>query len=308
MSTKADAPLTIWLSGASGFVGSAVAAELMRAGHRVVRLVRRATTAHDELEWSPLSGVHGARAALLPCAAVVHLAGENMSGARFSPARKQVLWDSRVGPTEQLSRSLTELTQRPRVFLCASGIGFYGDSGERELTEHSAQGGDFVAQLAGAWEEACAPAREAGIRVVNLRTGLVLHPSGGALKKMVLPFRAGLGGRLGSGAQFVSWISRRDLVRVIEFALFNEHLNGAVNCVSPQPVTNREFTRILASVLNRPALFPVPALFLRCLFGKGLAEMILTSSRARPTRLLDAGFTFVDSDLQQALQEMLKSR
>jgi uncharacterized protein (TIGR01777 family) len=295
--------MRIAITGASGFVGSATAACLQAAGHEVVRLVRGRTSGPGTAGWDPATGdLDGA--ALGAADAVVHLAGENVA-KRWTEATRRAITDSRVPATERLCRSLAALQPKPTVLVAASAIGFYGDRGDDSLDESSAPGTGFLAGVARAWEAATRPAAEAGIRVANLRLGMVLDPSGGALRRMLVPFRLGIGGRLGHGRQWVSWVSRADLVRAIAFVLARPELAGPVLAVAPEPVTNREFTRALAAALHRPAVVPVPAFALRLLFGRMADELLLASQRARPERLLHAGFVFDEPQLPRALQRQL---
>jgi len=285
--------MRIAITGASGFVGTATAARFGAAGHEVVPLRRQSTS--SAVDWDPATGG--------PIDAVVHLAGENVA-QRWTAARKHAIADR--GPaTERLCRSLAALAHRPVVLVCASAIGIYGDRGEERLDEQSAPGTGFLADVTRAWEAATRPASEAGIRVVNLRFGMVLDPSGGALRKMLPPFRLGLGGRLGNGRQWVSWITRADLVAAISFCIDRAELSGPVLAVAPTPVTNAEFTHALGRALHRPTLLPVPGFALRLLFGRMADEMLLGSVRAEPRRLLAAGFRFADTELLPALTRML---
>jgi uncharacterized protein (TIGR01777 family) len=297
--------LSYAITGASGFVGSALVQRLRRDGHTVLRLVRGTATAGDTAAWDPATGAVDADR-LAGIDAVVHLAGENVAGGRWTGSRMQRIHDSRIVGTANLCRALAALPQRPKVLVCASAIGFYGDRGDTELDERSAPGGGFLADVVRGWETATAAALHAGIRVVSLRIGLVLGPGGGALAKMLLPFRLGLGGRLGSGHQYVSWIALDDLVAAITFAAAHAGLAGAINATAPQPVTNREFTKALGRALHRPAVMPVPAFALRLLLGRFADEVLLSSQRVLPKRLLDAGFAFAQPQLAGALTAALR--
>ena len=289
--------MRIAISGASGFVGSAVEADLRGAGHDVVPLVRGDN-------WQPDTGALDATA-LGAVDAVLHLAGENVAGGRWTDERKARIADSRGPVTERLSRALATLPQPPRVLVAASATGIYGDRGEAELDERSPGGDGFLADVARAWEAGTAPARAAGMRVVNLRIGMVLDPAGGALQRMLPPFRFGVGGRLGNGRQWVSWITRRDLVRAIRFALERDELRGPVLAVAPEPVRNAAFTQALARALRRPAFLPVPAFALRVLFGEMADALLLASQRCRPQELCQAGFRFEHPAIGPALQQLL---
>jgi uncharacterized protein (TIGR01777 family) len=295
--------MRIAITGASGFVGSTAADELARAGHEVVRLVRGAAPAKDTARWDPATGELDP--ALGEIDAVVHLAGENIAAGRWNAARKRAIADSRGPATERLCRHLAALPKRPRVLVSASATGIYGDRGDEQLDEASSPGATFLAAVARAWEDGTAPARDAGIRVVNLRIGMVLHPAGGALGKMLAPFRLGLGGRLGSGRQWISWITRTDLARAIAFVLRHEALSGPVLATSPLPVTNQQFTKALGGALGRPTVLPAPAFALRLLLGEMADALLLSSQRCRPSRLLEAGFTFEHPELDAALRAMV---
>jgi hypothetical protein len=284
--------MNILVTGASGFIGSALVPHLNRSGHRVVPLRIR-----GNLDPALQGQVDAA----------IHLAGENIA-QRWTPSAKARIRDSRVHGTESISRGLANLDPRPRVLLCASGIGFYGNRGDEILTEESAPGEGFLPDICKQWEAACSPAAKDGIRVVNLRFGVVLDPSGGALKKMLPPFRAGVGGRVGSGKQYWSWITRDDAVRVIDHALNNETVRGPVNVVSPTPIQNSQFTKTLARVLHRPALFPAPRFALRLLLGEMADAALLASARTIPQRLQQTGFQFSDPDLEPALRKILAHR
>ena len=237
--------------------------------------------------------------------AVVHLAGENIAEGRWTAERKAALHASRVGPTRLLCETLAGLKQPPQVLVSSSAVGYYGDRGEARLDETSPPADDFLGRLARAWEDATQPAAQAGIRVVRLRTGIVLTPEGGALGKMLLPFKAGIGGVLGSGRQYMSWIAIDDLVGVIHFAATHAALAGPVNAVAPTPVTNREFTKTLGRVLGRPTIAPAPAFALRLAFGEMADAALLGSTRVEPSRLRAAGYRFRFEDLETALRHLL---
>lgn len=293
------------LTGSSGLIGSALAAHLAARGWRVDRLVRRPPRPEaGEIRWDPLGGDVDA-AALCGVDAVVHLAGANIAAGRWTAARKAAIRDSRVWGTRMLAECAARLTPRPRVLVAASAVGIYGDRGAEELSEDSPPGRGFLAEVCTAWEAATEPAQRAGIRVANMRLGMVLAATGGALPRMLTPFRLGVGGRLGSGRQYVSWIALPDAVRALAAALTNEKLHGPVNVTSPLPVTNREFTRTLGRVLGRPTLLPVPALAVRLLLGEMGRELLLSSARVLPRRLLAAGFAFELPGLEGALRALL---
>ena len=293
----------IVVSGSSGLVGSALVSSLTAGGHRVTRLVRRAPGGPD-IAWDPAEGVRDLPK-LEGVDGVVHLAGENIAAGRWTEARKAEIRRSRVEGTRRLSESVAKLSRRPKVLVSASAIGFYGDRRDEILTEDSAPGGDFLAQVCREWEAATEPASRAGIRVVQLRFGMILSPAGGALKKMLLPFKMGAGGRIGSGTQYMSWIAIDDAIGAIHHSLSTESLTGPVNAVAPTPVTNAEFTRTLARVLSRPAIAPMPAFAARLAFGELADALLLSSQRVMPTRLQASGYRFRYPELEAALRHLL---
>jgi uncharacterized protein (TIGR01777 family) len=254
--------------------------------------------------WDPLSGE--LRLDRQPLDALIHLAGENIGSRRWSAEQKTRIRTSRVEATQKLAASLVKLRPPPRVFIGASAVGIYGNRGAEVLTERSNPGTAFLSQVVVEWERAAEPLVEAGVRVVHLRFGMIIGREGGALAKMLPLFKAGLGGRLGSGRQWTSWIALADVLRVIEWALKSESAAGAYNAVSPEPIINREFTRVLANVLNRPAVLPVPAPMLRLTFGEMADALLLSSQRVVPERLLDAGFKFEFKNLESALKAELE--
>ena len=304
--------MKILVTGSTGLVGTALAAELTRAGHTVCRLLRpeseRGTSAAKTVpvRWNPATGELEETPA--GAEAVVNLAGASIAAGRWTEERKQLLMTSRVDTTRRLVAAVGKLSPRPRVFLSASAIGYYGSRGDEELTEESAPGKDFLAGLAVAWEAEAAKAREHGMRVVQLRIGIVLAKHGGALPKMLLPFRLGAGGRLGSGRQWMSWVTRGDVVAMIRFALENAAVSGAVNAVAPQPVRNAEFTRILAKALHRPAIFPAPAFALRLALGEMADALLLSSQRVAPRKLEQSGYRFLHVNLLAALADILGTK
>jgi uncharacterized protein (TIGR01777 family) len=294
--------MKIAVSGASGLVGSALVPALEAAGHDVLRLIRR-QAGPGEVAWNPQAGTIDA-AALAEIDAAVHLSGATI-GRRWTAARKAEILDSRVQSTHLLSETMASLEPHPSVLVCAGGIGIYGDRGDEILTEESELGAGFLADVGKAWEQACEPARESVIRVVNLRAGIVLSREGGALDRLLLPFKLGLGGRVGSGKQWWSWIALDDLVAAIRFALEGD-IGGPINLVSPNPVTNAQFTKALGKALGRPTLFPFPSFAARAMFGEMADEALLTGQRALPARLLEAGFGFEHSELGHTLKRVLE--
>ncbi len=293
----------IAVTGSGGLVGSALVPFLITGGYRVRRLVRKSPSGKD-VPWDPANGVRDL-SRLEGVDAVVHLAGENIAAGRWTPHRKEEIRRSRVEGTRRLCQSLARLSRPPKVLVSASAVGFYGNRGDEILTEDSASGKDFLAEVCREWEAATEPASRGGIRVVHLRFGMVLSSAGGALKKMLPAFRLGLGGRFGTGAQYVSWISIDDAIGAIHHAISNESVAGAVNAVAPAPVTNAEFTRVLARGLSRPALFPMPAFAARLAFGQMADALLLAGQRVTPTRLEASGYRFRHPDLESALRHLL---
>lgn len=294
---------TAAITGATGFVGSALAESLRRDGWRVLRLTRRPPASPDDVPWDPEAGKLDA-SPLAGTDVVVNLAGEPLD-QRWTAERKRRIRDSRVRGTTLLARALAELQPRPRVLVNGSAVGYYGDCGEEMLDERSPAGTDFLARVCVEWEGATAPARDAGIRVVCARSGLVLDAHGGALQRMLLPFRLGIGGRLGSGQQWVSWISLADAVRAIRFAIDRDDLSGPVDLTAPTPVRNAELTEALGRVLERPTFMMVPVFGLDLLFGEMARATVLASQRAMPRRLVEHGFAFAHPTVDEALRAAL---
>jgi uncharacterized protein (TIGR01777 family) len=297
--------MIIAVTGSSGLVGTALINALKADGHTTRRVVRRSTGEDpNEIRWDPVAGTIDATA-FNDVNAVVHLAGESVASHRWTTALKQQIRDSRVRGTTLLCQTLAGLASRPTVLISASAIGYYGDRGDERLDESSPPGTGFLADVCHEWEQTTTPARNADIRVVNLRIGVVLSRKGGALKSMLTPFKLGMGGVIGDGRQYFSWITLEDLVRVIQFALNASTLIGPVNAVSPQPVTNREFTKTLGRVLRRPTVFPMPAFAARLVFGEMADEMFLASARVEPKALEAAQFDFFHPQLESALRHVL---
>lgn len=293
-------PMRIVVGGASGLIGRALVPFLRTQGHRVVRLVRGATVADDEIAWNPARGVLDP-AQLEGVDAIVNLSGENIAGGRWDEARRERLVRSRVDATRTLVHAVEQISRRPAVFVSASAVGFYGDRGEEELTESSGIGRGFLPGVCLAWETHAESAARLGVRTALMRFGVVLSPADGALAKMLPVFRLGAGGRFGSGRQWMSWVSIEDAIGAIYHALLNSECAGACNVVAPQPVRNREFAATLARVLRRPAFFAVPAPALRFFLGEMADETLLASTRVFPARLLATGYRFRDADLAGAL-------
>lgn len=298
--------MNILITGSTGLIGSALVPALKASGYRITRLVRRLDQYSTGFaRWDPAQGPPDP-AALSNADAIIHLAGESISSHRWSSEQKTRIRDSRVTSTTLLAAALAALESPPRVLICASAVGYYGNRGDEQLSESSAPGTGFLADVCQAWEGATAPAAERGIRVVNTRFGVVLSGNGGALPRMLTPFRLGLGGIVGSGRQFMSWISLDDAVNAIIHALTTDSLRGPVNVVAPNPVNNAEFTRTLAAILSRPAFLPLPAFAVRLLFGEMGEELLLSSARVLPHKLLDSGFVFRYPLLYDALGAALE--
>ena len=295
------------VTGSTGLVGTRLVAELESAGAKVIRAVRRRVRDDQgELSWDPAKAEIDATK-FEGVDAVVHLAGENIAGHRWTAAFKREIRDSRLNGTELVSKAIARAANRPRTLVSASAIGYYGNRGDELLTESAAPAGDFLGEVCRQWEAACRPARDAGVRVVNTRIGVILSPDGGALTKMLTPFKLGLGGRIGDGRQYMSWVALDDVVGAIVFALANAHLAGPANLVAPQPVTNREFTKTLGRVLGRPTIFPMPAFAARLALGEMADALLLSSTRVAPRALDEAGYQFKYPELEPALRHLLRT-
>jgi len=294
----------ILVTGVSGPIGAALLPSLQSGGTQVIRLVRGPANNAEQISWDPLAPL--SPAAVSGFDAVIHLAGESVVG-RWTDAKKKAIRDSRVLGTRNLATALTKSDAKPGVLVCASAVGFYGNRGDELLREESPSGQEFLPEVCREWEEASRIAANAGIRTVNIRIGLVLSPTGGALGSMLTPFKLGLGGRLGSGQQWWSWIHVDDIVGAIHHALDTQSLSGPVNLVAPNPTRNAEFTKILASVLGRPALFPVPEFALRAALGRAAAqELLLASQRVEPAKLAASGYSFRFRELRAALASLVE--
>lgn len=308
--------MRILVSGSTGFVGTALVDALMGQGHSVSRLLRPGTARKaaagadkrghaQDVAWDPVAGQFDAAAAE-GGDALVHLAGASIAGARWNAAHKELLRTSRVAATRHLVGALAKLQRPPRVLLAASAIGYYGNRGEETLTEASAPGSDFLSEVCREWESEAACGAEFGARVVNPRFGIILASHGGALQKMLLPFKLGAGGRLGNGQQWMSWLTLPEAVSIIQFALATPALTGPVNAVTPNPVRNTEFTSVLAKSLHRPALFPAPAFALRLALGEMADALLLPSQKVAPYKLEHAGYRFLQPKLAGALAEVFR--
>jgi uncharacterized protein (TIGR01777 family) len=296
--------MKILIGGSHGLVGTALIKSLEADGHEIFRLVRYAPRSESEIEWSP-DRYSIALARIEGFDAVVNLAGESIAAGRWTEDKKRSIRESRVKGTKLLGDALANLTDRPRTFICASAIGYYGNRGDEILTETSAPGNDFLAEVCAEWEKATALATEKGIRVVNARFGVILDKQGGALAKMLPPFRMGVGGKIGSGKQWMSWIALDDVIGALKFALQNVAVAGPTNFVAPNPVTNAEFTKTLGKALSRPTLFPIPAFAVRLLFGEMGEALLLGGQRVEPERLKRAGYGFEYSNLERAMGHVL---
>ena len=310
--------MKILIAGSSGLVGTALVTALAKAGHTVCRLVRPQSVESDgakdgfAVAWNPATGELGG--AGVGADAVVNLVGASIAGGRWTAERKALLRSSRIGTTHALVGALAKMNARPSVLVSASAIGIYGDRGDETLTEESKPGTDFLADLAKEWEAEALKAEALGIRVVLARFGIILAREGGALAKMLTPFKLGLGGRLGSGKQWMSWVTLEDVVAILRFAIENATVSGAmnvapvrgaINIVSPQPLRNREFTKVLAKAVHRPALFPAPAFALRLTLGEMADALLLSSQRVAPQALEKLGYRFLHPDLTSALSAVL---
>ena len=293
----------ILLTGASGPIGKALLSSFQSRGYQVVCLVRGAAIGPEQIRWDPLRPL--APESVSGFELVVHLAGEAIVG-RWTAEKKTRILESRAHGTRNLAEALAKAPEIPRVFISASAIGYYGSRGDELLREDSTSGNDFLSEVCRQWEASTQPAAHAGIRTVSARIGLMLSAAGGALQKMLLPFRLGAGGRIGDGRQWWSWIALEDLVGAFHHIMKTDLLQGAVNIVAPKPVTNAEFTKALASVLHRPAIFPMPAFAARLAFGQMADELLLASQRVEPTRLVGSGYPFQYSDVKKALEAILR--
>ena len=296
--------MKLLVTGASGLVGTALVSALQANGDAVVRLVRAKTNGSTDVAWNPRTGDIDL-AGLEGMDGVVHLAGENIAGGRWTAQLKAEILTSRVNGTRLLAESIVKLKRPPKVLVSSSAIGFYGDRASEQLSETSKAGTGFLADVCKAWEGATAAAEQKGIRVVHVRTGIVLSTAGGALAKMLFPFRMGVGGNIGNGKQYMSWISLADLSRIFHLALHDESLRGPVNGTAPTPVTNAEFTRALGHALHRPTIFPMPAFAARLVLGEMADALLLASTRVLPAKLSEKGFLFQDKEIETTLKKLV---
>ena len=296
--------MKILISGSHGLVGKALGSELSKGGHEIVSLVREKSEAASEIEWHPNQGSIDSER-LSGFDTVIHLAGESIASGRWTDDKKRRIRESRVKGTTLLSEALARSSKPPATFISASAIGYYGDRGDELLNEESGPGNDFLAEVCLAWEKATAEAEAKGIRTVHARFGIILDQNGGALSKMLTPFRMGVGGKIGDGKQWMSWIALTDVISGLKFVLENSSISGPVNFVAPNPVTNGEFTKTLGEVLGRPTLFPMPAFAVRLAFGEMADALLLSSAKVEPERLKDTGYRFHFAKLHPTLENIL---
>ncbi len=299
--------MRVLITGANGLIGAALTKQLTGEGIETVRLTRMRTLESDptRIYWHPPTGTLDADR-LQGFRTVVHLAGENIADGPWTEQKRRRIFDSRVTGTKLLCRILADLKEKPKTLICASAIGYYGDRGEEVLTESSESGAGFLAEVCRAWEEAATPAAEAGIRVIHLRLGMVLSSRGGALPRMLPPFRLGAGGPVGGGRQWMSWISLEDAVGIVRHSMNNRRAKGVLNAVAPNPIQNRDFARTLGAVLHRPAFLPLPGWAVKLALGDMGRELLLSSARVMPERLEQTGYTWRYPELEDALQACVK--
>lgn len=296
--------MNVLITGSSGLIGTQLTKALRKNGDTVYRMLR-SRQQEEPFYWDPAAGKIQLDESIL-IDAVINLAGSSIADGRWTEKRKGLILHSRVDGTLLLAKTLADMQNRPKVFISGSAIGFYGDTGEQVVDEGSEAGENFLADVAQQWEKATLPAVEAGIRTVNIRTGVVLSPEAGMLDKLLLPFKLGLGGIVGNGRQYLSWVSINEIVSMIQFLLADESLSGPVNLVAKEPVTNYTFTKTLGTVLQRPTLIPLPAYAVKLAFGEMGEELLLSSARVVPKRLTEAGYHFIDNGLEEALRKLLE--
>jgi len=298
--------MKILITGSHGLVGKALISELTKGGHEIFSLVRHASGGASEIEWHPNQGsIDSERVSSFDV--VVHLAGESIASGRWTDEKKRKIRESRVMGTTLLSQSLARSAKPPAVFISASAIGYYGNRGDELLDEKSAPGNDFLAEVCVAWERATGEAEARGVRTVHARFGIILDQEGGALAKMLTPFRMGVGGRIGDGKQWMSWIALGDVIQGLKLVIEHNSITGPVNFVAPNPVTNSEFTKSLGEAVSRPTLFPIPSFAARLAFGEMADALLLSSAKVEPKRLQESGYRFEFENLQPALAAILKT-
>ena len=306
--TEETASRTIAISGATGLVGNALVESLSRSDDRILNVTRDTSRrSMDDIIWSPNSGIVNP-ARLEGTDAFVHLAGENIATGRWTDTKKSRIRNSRVEGTRVVASTLARMDRKPSVLVCASAIGFYGDRGSKILDESAGAGTGFLADVCRDWEASAQPAEDAGIRVVHLRIGVIISRDGGALPQMLTPFKLGVGGRIGNGRQYWSWVSIEDVAGAIHHVIDDDTIRGAVNCVVPEPVTNNDFTKALGSVLGHPTIFPRPCFAARLALGEMANDLLLSSTRVLPRRLESSGYTFRQPDLRRALETEIHAR
>ena len=299
--------MKILITGASGLIGKALQTSFRDKGHEMLLASRSEAKVAGHIQWSADTGFRDEDLSRLEgLDAVIHLAGENVSGLRWTDEKKKSIRDSRVFGTRSMIETFDKLADKPKLFISGSAIGFYGDRGDDKLAESSAAGKTFLAEVCKEWEAESRRAEDLGIRTVLLRTGIVLSKDGGALATMLTPFKFGVGGVIGDGKQWMSWISLEDVVGIVNFALENESVRGALNVVAPNPVTNEEFTKTMGTVLYRPTFLPLPEFAVHMVFGEMGDALLLDSTRVVPKRLKDAGYQFKFADLKRALENAVK--
>lgn len=298
--------MNILLTGATGLIGNALTRYLGSQGHVIYPLHRNPSSEKKHYWFPEENRIHLDDEIRLD--AVIHLAGENIADSRWTQKKKDRILNSRVHGTRLLAKAISDLKHKPELLISGSAIGFYGDTGDNTVDENSTRGEGFLSDVASQWEAATQAAQDAGIRTIHLRTGIVLSPDGGVLKKMLLPFNMGLGGVVGNGKQYMSWISIDDVVHIIDHMLNDEQLSGSYNLVAPQPITNYEFTKSLGRALHRPTISPLPAFAARMMFGEMADALLLSSSRVLSTRLESIGYTFIDNELKQALSRLFDKK
>ena len=302
--TPFEAAVKILVTGSTGLIGSNLREFLTKRGNHVLSMVRRKPSGTDEIQWNPAAGTLD-QSSMEGLDAIVHLAGENIASGRWTEERKHRIRTSRLQGTQLLAQSLTRLENPPKVLISVSAIGYYGNRGTELLDENSSPGTGFLPELCREWEAAASMAMAKNIRVVIPRLGMVLSSAGGALPRMLTPFRYGVGGRIGSGRQFMSWIAIEDLIGIIDHAIHCDSLNGPLNAVSPNPLTNSDFSKIIGKVLSRPSIFPVPAFILRLAFGQMAEEVLIAGARVASGKLSESGYLFLYPELEGALRHIL---